>query len=166
MITFVLSMFLYLGGVLTDPANNAPPTENVSEVTGLITGHQVTVFKPDSWSFSAGAIIVDLVDNGISSSIIWTALIALIAIIAVGITVNAVTGGNASVGITLGLSVFVWWAVGIAGDFIALVHRAKSINCAAITPCTDPFYWMIWVFGVILTIGFVYSLFDLVAGND
>jgi len=160
MITFALSMFLYLGGVITDDNIGAAGNETRVDVS-------IKALPADSQHFSAARLFVDIGRNNIKSSEIWTALLYLVGAIVLGISANLITGGNASVGITLGLSVFIWWVVGLVGDFITLINKMK-VDCIlnAAGQCTDFAYWIVWGFGVLLAIGFVYSLFDLIVGND
>lgn len=155
MITFAMSLFLVLGGVVTiDPPQ-----------TTVVEGSNLTVYSPDSIHFTSAGILVDVMDNGIKSSYLWTSFITLIMIVVVGIAINAFTGGNASVGITLGISFFVWWAIGVAGDFVSVVNKVNS-TCSIQNMCSDYVYWIIYVVAGLLLVGFVYSLWDLIGGND
>lgn len=135
-VTFALSLILYLGGVVE---------ENELSAIGL--------FK-------------DIITNGIISSKLWIALLGFGAIVFTTVTANALTGGNASVGITLGLSALIVWAISLVGDFYTLIGKVgENCDLAAGGLCTVPYY-IFWVFGGLLAVSFVWALFDLLMGND
>lgn len=161
MITFALSLFLYMGGVI----DTTPPS------TSVVEGSNLTVYNPDMTHFAAAGIFVDVMNNGIKSSYLWTSMAVLLAIIVFGAAVNSFTGGNASVGITVGLSFLAWWLLGLIGDFISVIHLVGN-GCVSdglgnwIGQCGDIAYWVIWAMGGLLLIGFVYAVIDMVGGND
>ena len=142
-LTFVLSSILFLGGVTS---NN---------------------------QYSAIGYIVNLTQGNLSSSTLWIGLLAIISIITIAATANALTGGSSGVAITLGMAAMATWALSLVGDFIATI-KAVGVKCTA-GYVNGAFigggfcsigYWIVWLFGILIVVGFVWALFDLVGGND
>ena len=139
LVSFALSMVLYIGGMT------------------------------EGNDFSAIGLFIDVVNNGINNSTLWLALLGFGAIVFTTVTANALTGGNASVGITLGLSAMIAWAISLAGDFLTVIKIVGAkcvVNGVVCTGMDSIPYYIIWVFGGLLAVGFVWSLFDLLMGND
>lgn len=143
MITFVLSTLLYLGGVTNENELSA-----TRFIINLLSGHDV------------------------SFSYLWVAL-AGFGVIVLGVAaVNSATGGNASVATTSGIYWFILWAISLVGDFVAVVSKAGAtcfdVNTGALICSGMNYvaYYIIWIFGGLVAVGFMFALFDLLTGND
>lgn len=138
MITFAVSLILSLGGVIDN-------------------------------SYSAAGIISGLF-NGVGNSALWIALFGVggvVTIMAAISIANALTGGNASVGITAGYVAFAAYCIGLIGDWISIINKAKTdVTCLSTQSICGVGYYIIYVYGVLMVIGFIFALVDLVGGND
>lgn len=141
-LTFTLSLFLYLGGVTS---NN---------------------------SLSAIGFIINLTQGDISSTFLWTALLVFIGIITAAATANTLTGGNSGAAITLGLAAFSIWALSLVGDFVTVIN---AVGNGCVTSLGGAFfdgglctiaYWITYIFGILILVGFIMSLFELIGGID
>jgi hypothetical protein len=148
MITFALSAILYLAGI----GQNTSDT-TVSGWTGLIP--------------SPAQILIGLF-NGTGTVLLYASIVGVIILLMIAISgVNSFTGGNASVGITAGYALFAVYCSTLLADFINVINVIgdKCVQNAALQ-CTNWTYWVAWVYGGLLIVGFAFALIDLVGGND
>jgi hypothetical protein len=135
-ITFAVSLFLWLGGATTDNEFNS-----FEMLQGLLTG-------------------------GLANSTLWLVVFGFIGIMTATSLGTAFFGADASIGRALGFSALVVWFLTLIGDFIAIIGKASTgCSLAAGEICTVSYY-VIWFFGLMITAGFIMAAVDLVGGND
>lgn len=149
LVTFMVTLFLYLGGVDTvDGGVINTPAGNVSLSTiGVIDG----------------------IYTGDVGTLITYVLITIVALMAGIAITNVFTGGNASVGITFAYSIFAIYCGSLAIEYVNLIAKAKEeAGCVGTTilSCGDIGVNIIYIYGVALFIGFIFAIVDLVGGND
>jgi hypothetical protein len=136
MITFTVSILLNLGGVITD----------------------------NEWTTSS--LITDLFSGvAITSSQLYAQIGILITALLVAVGANTLTGGSSGAGITIVKTAFVAWLATIIADFISLIVSVKPADLA--TGGLDTvIYYIIFVIGGLIVVGYIYSLIDLLFEND
>lgn len=120
---------------------------------------------------SDGYSVIGLVNSimsggSIASSGLWLVVAGIIGTMGAISLANAFTGGNASVGVTAGYAAFATWCLGLIFDWVNLIKNTKNDCAIEVSGLCSFGYWSIYIFGVILLVGFVFALMDLVGGND
>lgn len=121
----------------------------------------------DSNTFSMTQLIINLLNgNDISSTTLWVFAIGIAAALITAVGVNTFTGGSSSAGITIVKSAtFIGFIPAYVGDFLSILKRVRVEE--AIATGLDTFvYYVIFVIGGFLLIGYIYSLVDFLFEND
>lgn len=136
MITVSISLMLFLVGGLDSSGNTIMPV-----ILNILQG------------------------NNVSSSTLWLQLAIFVGAILGAAGLNTITGGSSGAAITIGKGAFIYWMINFVGDYVALIAMVKPTDLA--TGGLDTvIYYITFVIGGLLAIGFVYSLIDLLFEND
>lgn len=149
LITFIVTLVLSLGGIDVDSGASVNVLGQVFNVSTIAVLN--SIFNGD---FLSGSVIAFII-------IIIGAMTATAAI-------NAFTGGNASVAITVAYGAFTAYCISLLFSFIHLISYTKGLaNCSGLLKsCGDVGVIIVYFYGVILLVGFAFALVDLVGGND
>jgi hypothetical protein len=135
-ITFTVSLFMWLGGVTT---NN---------------------------EFNSFVLLQGLMNGGIANSSLWLIVFGFISIMTATSIGSAFFGSDASIGRSLGFSALAVWFITLIADFVSIIGKAKEgCSLVSGEICTVS-YFVIWFFGLLITAGFIMATVDLVGGND
>lgn len=151
LITFMVSLFAYLGGVTINSAD----TVNDSIFNRV---------------FNVSTIgVLDSIFNGnfLSGELI-NFIILIITAMAITAGINAATGGNASVAVTVAYAVFAGYCISLIHAYLNIIAYVKTMaGCnTTVFQCGDIGVTIVYFFGVVLIVGMVFATLDLVGGND
>lgn len=122
----------------------------------------------DTAHYSAFGLLNDIITKGIfDSSGFWAIVLGFVLVVGGVSTVNILTGGNASVGITAGyISLIATYFFGLLNDFRSIIVNVAGKCSLDVMLSCDWIYPVFWLIGGLLIVGMIWSMIDLIGGND